>query len=593
MFNRLSALLKKYSKLAKISSLDSDRSQNIKDPQDYEMRFKALIQEKADISVLPDTEEVDCCKISLKMLKSIVSDLYLRLGDELLIKLRRSLLEEFKEVDQFLDLAIERLSSRPHTVDEIGIANKQWKEFDEKQESIRKISKLCVEKKRILLQYAPGTVVDIVEISSRMANLDGEGGRWDSFDIAMSSFFCMIEEQKESLKGTLEEEVINLNASITKFWNRWKNQKPKDSNTNWEYNEVVRIFESIDDWKRQFNDLKQDVTKLIESCESFGIPTPRFDTLQNLEEDLSDSTRSFDILRSYYDQYKEIADQDWLTFSVNVYALEDFAIKWIENIKSKYPKGTQDGASQYVTSAVQKIQKCIPTLKYCRGEPFKEDHWTELLQGKLQLPKEVRRENLKVEHFLIRLDILLESATLIFVKQLNTRALGEVQIREALQELKAWERSAEIKLLTVEESGRKLPLIKDWKDLFVEMGDKQSLLASLKESQFFKAFQDQGQALEAKIAILDFALHTLNQVQRKWVYLEPIFSRGALPSEEARFRRVDEDFSDIINNIARDPKLFYLADEQIFPYLSDKLRSMLDQLERCQKGINLIYYHYY
>ena len=68
--------------------------------------------------------------------------------------------------------------------------------------------------------------------------------------------------------------------------------------------------------------------------------------------------------------------------------------------------------------------------------------------------------------------------------------------------------------------------------------------------------------------------------------MEPIFSRGALPSEEARFRRVDEDFSDIIHNIDRDPKLFYLADEQIFPYLSDKLRSMLDQLERCQKGIN-------
>ena len=31
--------------------------------------------------------------------------------------------------------------------------------------------------------------------------------------------------------------------------------------------------------------------------------------------------------------------------------------------------------------------------------------------------------------------------------------------------------------------------------------------------------------------------------QRKWVYLEPIFARGALPNEESRFRRIDEDFS--------------------------------------------------
>lgn len=68
----------------------------------------------------------------------------------------------------------------------------------------------------------------------------------------------------------------------------------------------------------------------------------------------------------------------------------------------------------------------------------------------------------------------------------------------------------------------------------------------MKESQFFKAFQDVGLALEAKIATLDFVLHTLNAIQRKWVYLEPIFARGALPAEESRFRRVDENFKDIM-----------------------------------------------
>lgn len=54
--------------------------------------------------------------------------------------------------------------------------------------------------------------------------------------------------------------------------------------------------------------------------------------------------------------------------------------------------------------------------------------------------------------------------------------LGEVQIREAMQELRGWELSAEVKFLTQEESGRQVPLIKEWKDLFLEIGDKQSLL---------------------------------------------------------------------------------------------------------------------
>ena len=140
-------------------------------------------------------------------------------------------------------------------------------------------------------------------------------------------------------------------------------------------------------------------------------------------------------------------------------------------------------------------------------------------------------------------------------------------------------------MLTTEESGRRLPLIKEWKDLFLEMGDKQSLLASLKESQFFKAFADQGAALEAKMSILDNALHTINSIQRKWVYLEPIFGRGALPAEEARFMRVDEEFSDMLFILIKEPKLFSLADEHLFPQLCDRLRTMLDQLERCQKAL--------
>lgn len=37
--------------------------------------------------------------------------------------------------------------------------------------------------------------------------------------------------------------------------------------------------------------------------------------------------------------------------------------------------------------------------------------------------------------------------------------------------------------------------------------------------------------------------------------------------------------------MAKDPKLFYLADDHMFPRISDNLKVMLDQLERCQKAL--------
>lgn len=50
--------------------------------------------------------------------------------------------------------------------------------------------------------------------------------------------------------------------------------------------------------------------------------------------------------------------------------------------------------------------------------------------------------------------------------------------------------------------------------------------------------QDETGVWERRLAILAEGLQVLNAIQRKWVYLEPIFARGALPNEQPRFRRV-------------------------------------------------------
>ena len=55
-----------------------------------------------------------------------------------------------------------------------------------------------------------------------------------------------------------------------------------------------------------------------------------------------------------------------------------------------------------------------------------------------------------------------------------------------------------------------------------------------------------------------------------------------MPHEQARFRRVDEDFRAIMLGIGDDPRVFSLAK---VPGLGEQLASILDQLERCQKAL--------
>lgn len=51
----------------------------------------------------------------------------------------------------------------------------------------------------------------------------------------------------------------------------------------------------------------------------------------------------------------------------------------------------------------------------------------------------------------------------------------------------------------------------------------------------------------------------MNQIQRRWVYLEPIFRRGALPNEQARFERIDKEYLQIMRMISADNHLLSLA----------------------------------
>ena len=103
-----------------------------------------------------------------------------------------------------------------------------------------------------------------------------------------------------------------------------------------------------------------------------------------------------------------------------------------------------------------------------------------------------------------------------------------------------------------------------------QVGDNQCLLQSLKDSPYYKGFEDKASLWETRLADLDEYLHNLNQIQRKWVYLEPIFGRGALPREQGRFKRVDDDFRFVVSEfiwdlfILKSTILLYCCQECLF-----------------------------
>lgn len=81
-------------------------------------------------------------------------------------------------------------------------------------------------------------------------------------------------------------------------------------------------------------------------------------------------------------------------------------------------------------------------------------------------------------------------------------------------------------------------LVKEWRNTSTDVGDQQSLVVSLRQSAHFGMFQDHIEGWEKRLAVLQEALGSMAAVQRKWLYLEPVFARGALPDHAPRFRQV-------------------------------------------------------
>ena len=91
-----------------------------------------------------------------------------------------------------------------------------------------------------------------------------------------------------------------------------------------------------------------------------------------------------------------------------------------------------------------------------------------------------------------------------------------------MSELAAWFETAEFHFTenVNQNTQRKTPLIKDWKELMSDISDKQALLVSVKTRGIFSRFEDQIQQYENKFSNLDNWLTHLNFIQRKWVHLE-------------------------------------------------------------------------
>ena len=120
---------------------------------------------------------------------------------------------------------------------------------------------------------------------------------------------------------------------------------------------------------------------------------------------------------------------------------------------------------------IERLKGNVPLLKFVKGDAFESEHWATLFML-LELPKDTNKTTVTLLQFLDKSDKV--AADLPKFKDLQARALAEMTIREAFDELDKWGINASFTLLEHKDcNGKDVPLIREWKDLSPE--DKQKL----------------------------------------------------------------------------------------------------------------------
>jgi dynein heavy chain 2 len=322
----------------------------------------------------------------------------------------------------------------------------------------------------------------------------------------------------------------------------------------------------MNEMNKHWEELENKIEKLYSDAKQFNMQPPRFQYYDMMKEELNTAQSTWGLFNEFKNEMEKFNQEEWLTFKKKGYfAFQDFFIKYQEALKQK----EKNVVVRFLLNQIEQYKLSWPLLKLCTGESFEKEHWKRLFTI-LKLSKDTTLDNLKFGELVLSIPTMIKKSK--EIKELSDKAQGEVTIREAINELRVWCENTEFILTEHESNGRQTPLIKEWKEVITQVSDHQSLILSLKESRFYQGFADQIQQIEQKLGGIDDYLAKLNVIQRKWVYLEPIFMRGALPQEQGRFMRVDEDFRGIALGIGRDPKVVSLCD---VPGIKETLETIL------------------
>ena len=547
----------------------------------FEKCFKLIKVKGYEAGRMPNTVRVDCITVSAIPAKAAIEKLFQSAFDTLLSALQNSLRERLQTVKTFISDTEMKLSVQPQSIEEITSAYSVQRDLIEKRSELQPLLSELQNRSK-LLRLVGGSERTEATYEMVQQQLSDVNARWCKLEGLIESQEIMISEQFQVMKDRTSEKLSQVSIKVNNFCSKWEQVRPDEDNLGL----IGSVSEKGPEALNCLNERKQELKELLEciediecECKHFSLPVPAFTLLTEAQEDITRVEGMWLMWQEFNHGLEKILSEEWITFRYKTYEFEEFLFSWDDKLR-KFGDNNNNYIVKKLLQEMGSYNDILPSLKFLKGEGFTSDHWLELFSI-LGLKKGLPLEKIQFSLFIRETPRI--TANLNSIKELSVRAVGEVTIREALKELEMWSFSATLSFSTYVATNREeVGIVKEWRETVNQVSDNLCLLQSLKDSSYFSIFKEKSMLWEEKLLNIDLYLQRLNQIQRKWMYLEPVFGSESFPREKERFRQVDSVFKNILREANHDPLLFSLLKRQGF---LNTLDGCLEQLNRCQRAL--------
>uniref|UniRef100_UPI00358E5199 cytoplasmic dynein 1 heavy chain 1-like n=1 Tax=Myxine glutinosa TaxID=7769 RepID=UPI00358E5199 len=405
--------------------------------------------------------------------------------------------------------------------------------------------------------------------------IDNIEGEWGAFNDIMKRKDSAIQQQVANLQLKIVQEDKAVESRTSDLLNDWEKDKPVDGSLRPE-----QALQSLTILEGKFSRLKEDRERCTKAKEALELSDPGLisgseDRVQVALEELQDLKGVWSELSKVWEQLDQMKEQPWV--SVQPRKLRQALDNLVTQLKNFPARLRQYASYEFVHKLLKGYLKVNMLVVELKSEALKDRHWKQLMR---RLRVTWVLSELALGHIW---DIDLQRNEAV-VKDVLLVAQGEMALEEFLKQIKELWGSYELDMVNYQNKCR---LIRGWDDLFTKVKEHLNSISAMKLSPYYKVFEEESVSWDDKLNRILALFDVWIDVQRRWVYLEGIFTGSAdikhlLPVETGRFQSISTDFLSLMKKVSKSP---LVVDVLNIPGVQRTLERLADMLGKIQKAL--------